>query len=222
MSQILVLEDDQKLGQLLSKYLKDKGFDVTLTSNREDFEGKLSNENKLIILDRLIGESDSKDHLLKIKKKVPTSAIMILSAINTPNEKAELLNMGADDYLGKPFSVQELTARINALLRRSEQSIPSFRKFGNTVVDYSRRTITVDASTERLPAKEFLVLSTLLNEYGRVWNKSDLLDTVWGDNLEVETNVVEVTITNLRRKLSNINSSLQVRNMRNAGYWIEE
>ncbi len=222
MSEILVLEDDEKLGTYLLNYLKTNGYETTLTTNFDEFENSLDSKVKLMILDRLIGKTDIKEKISLIKKLASQCPIIIVSAINTPHEKAELLNLGVDDYLGKPFSIQELMARVKALLRRTNQAHSYFIKMGNTLIDTNKRSISVEENTEIVPAKEFLLLSTLAQNPGRVWNKNDLLDIVWGASFAVDTNVVESTIANLRKRLVSLKSNLEIRNMRNAGYWLEE
>ncbi|MBI2519213.1 MAG: response regulator transcription factor [Bdellovibrio sp.] len=220
---LLLVEDDIRLAEHLVSNLRDHGFLVKHISDKEGLEYTFGESDKIdaIILDRLLGNFDSKQALPKIRKKWSESPILILSAISTPNERTDLLNMGADDYLGKPFSTQELIARLRALLRRRSTPNENFIQIGNLMINSIKRIISVGDSFDVLPAKEFLLLLTLCQEPGRVWSKDDLLDYIWGHANEVETNVVEATITNLRKKLSEIGANLLIRNMRNTGYWIE-
>ena len=221
MVNILYLEDDKKLGEILANDLRLKGFHVDLLSEFRDFEETDFGDYDLIILDRLVGKFDTKEWLEKNKKRIGIP-IIILSAINTPNEKADLLDIGADDYIGKPFSTHELLARLNAILRRSKKNKNSYLQVGNTVIDLHKRLVMVESKNETLPAKEFLLLVALCEEPGRVLNRNNLLDRVWESNLEVETHVVEATMANLRKRLSSLNSTILIRNMRNAGYWVED
>lgn len=220
---VLLIEDDLTLAGHLVTNLKDHGMLIQHAKSQSELEQSLQSSQSVdfIILDRLLGRFDSKNSLIQLKKKWPQAPILVLSAVCTPNERTDLINMGADDYMGKPFSTQELIARIRALIRRISSSASSYLQFGNLTIDFMKRIISVGSQTGNLPAKEFLLLQTLLNEPGRVWSRSDLLDYVWGISRTADTNVVEATIANLRKKLAEIGSDVSIRNSRNAGYWIE-
>ncbi len=224
MRRVFLVEDDQKLGAFLLEAFKAEGFVVSWASHAAQLGQALESDElfHLIVLDRLVGNIDTKHELGKIKRKWPESPVLVLSAVNTPNERAELINLGADDYVGKPFSLQQLVARSKALLRRPASPELQNIHLGNTVVDVLRRTVNVGEAAISLPPKEFLLLKALCSPQGRVFRKDDLLDMVWGVSPLTETNVVESTIAHLRRNLEAIGSSLKIRNMRNAGYWIEK
>ena len=176
----------------------------------------------VVILDRLLRQHDSLAHLKDIKESFPAAKVLILSAINTSNEKASALDLGADDYLGKPFSTTELLARVRALSRRlSAQAVPTHLRCGNLVLDIAARSALVGERKLNLPNKEFLVLRALAQQPGRVLKKATLVEQIWESSVEAETNVVEATITNLRRKLEDTSANVKIKNMRNAGYWIE-
>lgn len=223
MKRVLLLEDDPKLSGPLAKAVQAEGIAVVLASSPAELDGELEGswEFDALVLDRLVGGRDTKSRLPELKKRWPRAGVLIVSAINTPLERAELINLGADDYLGKPFLTQELLARLKSLLRRQVDPPLSYRELGNTVIDTNLRTVSVSGNSLTLPAKEFLVLKLLSEEKGRVIGKNDLLDSVWGVYAGGETNVVEATITNLRRRLSQIGSTIEIKNMRNSGYWIE-
>jgi DNA-binding response OmpR family regulator len=131
------------------------------------------------------------------------------------------LQLGADDYMGKPFLSQELIARVRALVRRSS-SPEKYRQLGSTILNISQRSLSFEDRSELLPAKEFLVLKLLTDDIGKVFSRVEILESVWGSSSEVETNVVESVITSLRRRLANLGSKVEIKNMRNAGYWIED
>lgn len=220
---LVLLEDDQKLAQLLIQSLKDIGFNTEHCVNLEDFKEVLKKNSKIdfFILDRLVGTEDTKSIMADLRKDRPLTPIIVLSAISTPNEKTDLLNLGVDDYIGKPFSTQELIARMRALLRRMSVPPQNYIQVGNLIIDSTKRIISVENRTELLPAKEFLLLHTLSQQTGRVWNKNDLLDYIWGQTIDVETNVVEATIANIRKKLNELGAKASIKNARNMGYWIE-
>lgn len=219
---LLLIEDDAKLAEHLGQNLKEHGFVVKPVGAVVDLKEVLTSSTpyEFILMDRLLGATDSKVFLPDIKKKWPMAPIIVLSAISTPNERTDLINLGADDYLGKPFSTQELIARMRSLLRRSANPVGNFLQVDDLVVDLIRRVISVGDRAENLPTREFALLRTLAQDPARVWSKDELLDYVWGHNANVDTNVVESTIANVRRKLSEIGASVTIRNMRNAGYWI--
>lgn len=220
---LTLIEDDHKLSEYLSAGLRNHGFHVSHFATKSDLEDLLRfpKATDIFVLDRLIGTKDTRDYLREIKSKYPKSPILILSAISTPEERTSLLNLGADDYLGKPFSMQELVARLKVLLRRNETASAQYLEIGNLILDLIKRSMQINGKQEVLTAKEFLLMRTLCQEPGRIWSKMDLLDGIWGQSAEVETNVVETTITNLRKKLAEAGSTVKIRNTRNAGYWIE-
>lgn len=220
---ILIIEDDTEIAAFVSQYLNTKGVAVTLAANRSEIEAALRRKEDFtcIVLDRLIENFDTKSLLPDFKKTWPQVPIIVLSAISTPEEKTELLNMGVDDYLGKPFSAGELYARIQARSRQNFVAQEQFLRLGNTIVDVLKRKVIVNEQQLSLPSKEFLLLQNLVKEPGKVWSKTDLLDSIWGTYLKSESNVVETTIMNLRKKLLEVGSNIQVKNSRNSGYWIE-
>lgn len=219
---LLLIEDDFKMASHLDESLKEHGILVTIISSREDIETVLTSPMKVdfIIMDRLISGVDSKSYLQKIKTKWDGIPLIVVSAINTPNERTDLLNLGADDYIGKPFSTQELIARIKALLRRYAKPTGNYIQIGNLIIDSIKRVISVAEKSENIPAKEFALLRTLAQDPSKIWSKDELLDYVWGQASVVETNVVESTVTNLRKKLDALGANISIKNLRNTGYWI--
>lgn len=220
---ILLIEDDLKILEHLRDSLYSGGYLVEPFSKLVDAVAhvEMVSNFDIIILDRLFNGQDSKPFIPFFKHKCQNCYILIISAINTPDEKSSLLDLGADDYIGKPFSTLELMSRIKALLRRSKTNELNFNIIGNTLIDYLKRTITVDDKVEFLTPKEFMLFKTLSQQPGRSYNRIELFELVWGGNSLTETNVVEATVTHLRRKLESCGSSIQLRNLRNAGYWIE-
>ncbi len=234
---VLLIEDDQQLCEHLSVSLKQQGFTVTSLGRPEELDGLLNESSNtmrrrqqtvpaepysVVVLDRLLGTFDTKQFLPRLKAHWPEIPVVVVSAISTPDERTDLLNLGADDYIGKPFSTAELVARLRVVQRRLQKGGKHFVRLGNTQLDVMKRVIAVADSSAALPAKEFLLMQVLCEQPGRVWNRSDLLQAVWSMDPSSETNVVEATVTNLRRRLVNLSSNLEIRNIRNAGYWIEE
>jgi len=220
---ILVIEDDLEIAAMLSKILAHHGYSVLTVSTKADIDNIFQSNVVFngVILDRLIENFDTKDLIKDFRKKWPNASIIVLSAISTADERVALLNMGADDYLGKPFSTSELVARIQAINRRQSKDDNAFLQVGNTVIDPIKRVVIVEGRQLMLPSKEFLLLKALCEYPGKVWNKFDLLDNVWGLYLKGETNVVETTILNVRKKLADLKSDIAIKNSRNTGYWVE-
>lgn len=223
MERILIVEDDEKLANHLKSLVQGMGVPSVSAANVEEFEACLQDKNSfdVVVLDRMLGGFDTKARVAHLRKKWPLTSILVLSAINTPLERAELLNLGADDYLGKPFLSQELAARIRALMRRIRVEPSAYREIGDLVLDLPKRILMKGEQQQSLPAKEFLLLKFLSDEPGRVLSRNDLLEMIWSGAMDIETNVVEATAANLRRRIEGFGSGVQLRNSRNVGYWLE-
>jgi DNA-binding response OmpR family regulator len=222
---ILIVEDDEKVANFLKENLIRDGYELKHISSFDEFEHFLRMPEfkpELIILDRLLGNSDSKTLIKLLKNNLPQSRILCLSALNSPNEKAALLDSGVDDYLGKPFSLVELQARVRSLLRRSETRTENFYfPVGDLIIDLRSRTALKDGQKINLKHKEFTLLLLLAQNLNRVFSKYQLLDSIWETNLDIESNVLEVTIMNLRKKLEDAHSVVNIQSKRNVGYWLE-
>ncbi len=219
---LLLIEDDLKLIEHLGESLRDQGFLVSPVSNRDELAEVIAAPLKVdfVVMDRLLGTVDTKPFMPELRRKWPDVPIVVLSAISTPNERTELLNLGADDYIGKPFSTQELVARIRALMRRTSAPVGNYVQVGNLILDSMKRIVSVGEKSAQLPTREFSLLRTLALDPSRIWSKDELLDYVWGQTADVDTNVVESTIANVRKRLSDLGADVSIRNLRNAGYWI--
>lgn len=218
---ILVVEDEEKLLAHLSRTLEEEKFKVDSCESFSSLEEIILMNNftyDVVILDRLLYSRDSVQLIPQIKERQPRCKILILSAINTSSEKASILNMGADDYLSKPFASEELIARIRVLHRR----VPMEVRLGNLVLDTDQRVITVDGIELSLQNREFVLLKTLVQSPGKIFNKNFLYEQVWGVNTDIESNVIEATVNKLRRRLKEIGANVIIKNTRNVGYWIEE
>ncbi len=219
---LLVVEDESSLNKFLSSSFSNEGYNVRSVSTMDGLNQVLTDSNyqpQAIILDRLIGGTDSADHVPTIKGRFKNSKIIVLSAIGGPTEKSKVLDVGADDYVSKPFSIEELSARLRAVLR-STSSEPE-QTYGNLTLNLFNHSIEVDGKTLELSKKEYQLLIALLRTPTKVFNRYQLLSMIWNIQADVESNVVEVTIKNLRKKLEAIGASVQILSKRNVGYWIE-
>lgn len=220
-TRILIVEDEPKLLAHLVQTMKMEQFSVSHIESFQDLENLIqdpSHRYDVIVLDRLLHGKDSASLVPQIKLKMPDTKVLILSAINTGSEKASLLYLGADDYLSKPFDTEELIARVKVLMRREFLQI----QFGNVKLDFHNRTMVVENNEIALPNREFNLLRTFMQSPGRIFSKALLYEQVWEFKSDVESNVVETTVNKLRRRLSEAGATIQIRNSRNAGYWLEE
>ena len=220
---IFVLEDDQNIANHLYNTLTSQGWSVQNFSKIEDLLTglKLQSDIGLIILDRLLPDGDSVNSLKKIKTQSPDSRVVILSSLDFPKEKAKWLSEGADEYMGKPFFSEELIARINLLRQRGTTNTSNRIELKNVVIDRNDRNIYCNGQKLDLSAKEYNLFLLLTEKPGRIYNKFQILEHVWGYDSNLETNVVESTLNHLRRKLESAGSQLEISNKRNLGYWIE-
>lgn len=223
---VLIAEDEPIIANKIKGLIEELGWTTTVVHNLNDLYSALSSEKDLyhaIVLDRMMSNTDSADHVFTIRTQNPNIKIFILSAIDSSIEKAKLIDNGADDYLAKPFESIEFKARIRSLIRNSRAiSYHSVSyTISNTSIDQIQRTVTVNGKILNLTVKEFLLINTLGANVGKIYAKNQLIETVWGFSLENETNVVESTVNSLRRKLESAGSLIKIKNTRFVGYWIE-
>jgi DNA-binding response OmpR family regulator len=225
---IMLLEDEAKVRGLLLECFEGEGFNTLSFASVNDASDYLNSDEPradVAVLDRMVGNKDGASLIPQLRKKSPGTKVLILSALNDPEERAKILDLGADDYLGKPFSVTELLSRLRALLRRSHGVDAGLEKtvlyVGNLEIYLLEHQAKVRNHALDLTPKEFRLLTILCREPGKVWSKFRLLDQVWQVNLELESNVVESTIRNIRRKLEQSHCLARIESKRNLGYWIE-
>jgi len=203
---IILVEDDQDITRLVTHYLTKEGY--TVRSSPDGIKGlQLIKQEKpdLAILDLMLPEMDGLEvcKRLRADPKTSTLPIVVLTAKGEESDKIVGLELGADDYVTKPFSPKELVARVKALLRRSEHPVeesPSYR-YGKISLDVARHEVRASGKEIQLTAKEFSLLVQLLKNKGRVLTRETLLDTVWGYDSDVTTRTVDVHIRRLREKI---------------------
>jgi two-component system OmpR family response regulator len=223
--EILVVEDELRVRKFLEDALRSEGHTIFSCTSVDEVESWLALQEytpDLAILDRMLGDRDGITLIRPIKQRHPDCKILILSAIGIAEDKAQALDLGADDYLSKPFSLAELSARLRALQRRNQSSAnPTSIVLSNLTVDLKTQLARTETTKLDLSKKEFQVLITLATHPTRVFTKYQLLDRVWDQQADIESNIVEVTIKNLRRKLEAAKSKAVILSKRNVGYWIE-
>jgi DNA-binding response OmpR family regulator len=223
---LLLIEDDARLSQYLSEALSREGYTLDACASCNEAESLMSSQltepPSIVILDRMLGGDDGASLIAPLKTRFPEARIVILSSLDMPSEKARIIDSGADEYLSKPFSLDELTARLRLVARRSSQRInPEVRSLGNLTLDLKTQNVSVGNQKIDLTRKEFQLLSLLLDSPGRVFNRLQILDRVWEIERLIESNVVETTIKNLRKKLQEKSCTARIESKRNVGYWIE-
>ncbi len=224
---IIVVEDEARVLTFLTEALRKEGHTVypcATYSVATECLGTVGAAVDLVIMDRLLDRIDAISLIPQVREKCPQAKILVLSTITDPAQKAAALDLGADDYLGKPFQLIELSARIRSLARRPADggaAVKSVFSVGDLRLNALEHKVTVDSRSIDLSNKEYSVLMTLMQHPGRVYNKFQLLDRVWDTQFDVESNVVEVTVKNLRRKLEAAGSKSEILSRRNIGYWVE-
>lgn len=220
MPTILIIDDEPDILDLLSYNLKKEGFAV-LTA-KDGVSGKEAVRNStpdLIILDLMLPGIDGLE-LCRIFKKEPQTAqipIIMLTAKGQETDKITGLETGADDYVTKPFSVREITARVKALLRRTKKETSDVHNYGELHVDLSSHEVRVGGKQVVLSPLEFKLLKFFITHQERVYNRDQLLDLVWGDETFVEPRTVDVHIRRLREKIGNEGAGL-IKTVRGTGY----
>jgi len=206
-TRILVVEDDPDIAHLVSRYLDKAGFVVELAvSGREALQTILARPPDLIVLDLMLPHVDGLEVCRTVRSNNATAAIPIimLTARAEESERIVGLELGADDYLAKPFSPGELVARVRALLRRRQRghaALGTTLRYGPLAIDTDRHTIADDGRDVTLTAKEFLLLEYLVQHRGRVLSRDVLLTDVWGYRYTGGTRTVDVHVRRLREKL---------------------
>jgi len=203
---ILVVEDDPDIAELFSRYLEKAGFQAErIASGRDALQAAQRHPPDAVVLDLMLPHVDGLDVCRALRANEATAAIPIImvTARGDESERIVGLEIGADDYLPKPFSPNELVARVRALVRRARRSPQASTRFvyGPIVVDAGRHTVASDGREVALTAKEFLLLQYLLEHRGRVLSRDLLLTDVWGYRYTGGTRTVDVHVRRLREKL---------------------
>jgi DNA-binding response OmpR family regulator len=212
-TRILVVEDDQDIGELVVRYLTRAGFTVELlASGREALAALADRPPDLLVLDLMLPHVSGLE-ICRIARHTAGTAAMPIIMLTARAEEAERiagLDSGADDYMGKPFSPNELVARVRAMLRRVQRHQPAGgpTTYGEIVVDADQHTVTTSGRDVALTAKEFLLLQYLLKHRGRVLSRDVLLTDVWGYKYTGGTRTVDVHVRRLREKLPTLEQSL--------------
>ncbi len=219
---LLIAEDDTKLLKSLkhifesNKYMVDavsNGIDACAYAETDEYDG--------IVLDIMMPGMDGVEVLKKIRAKGISTPVLFLTAKTEVSERVEGLDAGADDYLPKPFSTQELLARVRAMLRRKDNYAPEIIEVGGLVLNRSTYELSFADQTCSLSGREYQIMEMLMGRPNFVVTSDEFLSHVWGWNSEVDVSVIWVHISNIRKKLTAMNAPIEIKFVRGAGYKLE-
>lgn len=214
MPKVLVVEDDRKLAAFLSRVLTEEGYQVATSHTKDLALAAIAAEAPdILIVDRMLPDGDGLELCASAARLRGGLPVLVLTAMGELTDRVEGLDRGADDYVLKPFEVDELLARIRALLRRSAAPL---RQIGALRLDFRSRRVWCEGEPVELTAREFDVLAHLLDAEGAVLSRTQLLSGVWGTERDPGTNLVEVHLSRLRSKLGPAASMIET--VRGGGY----
>jgi DNA-binding response OmpR family regulator len=217
---ILLVEDEDRIASFVVKGLSSEGHNVDRAATRTEADCYgMGTDHDLVVLDLVLPDGDGRSLLKELRASRPDVPVLILSAQGDIDDKVELLDMGANDYLTKPFAFRELAARVRALTRQ-EQIRSDILEVGDLTLDTRSRVATRGDRSVDLPAREFALLEYLMRHAGQVMGRQQLLDAVWGMNFYTESNVVDVYVRYLRRRLDLPGEPSIIETVRGAGYRI--
>ena len=221
---ILIIEDEYNLADAIASLLKSKKYNVEIkTDGKKGLEEALTNIYDLIILDVMLPHKNGFEILKTLREEKIDAKILMLTAKSTIDDKLEGFNNGADDYLTKPFHMDELIARVNVQLRKSKVNTYNSIKVGDLSLDIKSMELSnINNSFKvKIIGKEFQLLEILLNNYNQVMEKEQLFVKVWGYDTECDINTLEAYVSFVRKKLKMLDSKVNLKAIRNMGYVLE-
>ena len=219
---LLIAEDDPKLLKSLVHIFETNHYVVDGVSDGSlAFDYASSGEYDGLVLDIMMPGMDGMTLLKMLRKDGVTTPALFLTAKTETYQKIEGLDAGADDYLPKPFATGELLARVRAMLRRKDNFVPDLLRFGDLVLNRSTYEIAYNGMAQSLSGKEFQVMEILMQQPGMIVIAEQLITHIWGWETYVDTSVIWVHISNIRKKLDILSAPVAIRFVRNAGYILE-
>ncbi|WED22970.1 response regulator transcription factor [Vibrio sp. JC009] len=220
---ILLVEDEQKIADFVCEGLRAKNMSVTHCADGDQgHEVACQNSHDAIVLDIMLPGRDGLDILRSLRQSGFDTPVILLTARNELGDRVQGLEMGADDYLAKPFYVEELIARIHALLRRREGTQQHVVQVGSLQLDCISRSLNCNCQSVELTSREFTLLEYLMRSPNQIFTRGQLLEHVWGYDFDPCTNVVDVCIKRIRRKMSSLESAGKmvgaIESVRGTGY----
>ena len=220
---LLLAEDDPKLLKSLKHIFETNKFSVDVVNNGEDaLHYALSGEYDGLVLDIMMPGLDGIEVLKQLRKEKVTTPALFLTARTEVSQRVEGLDAGADDYLPKPFSTSELLARVRAMLRRKDNYVPDLLAYKEVILNRSTYELCYDGSMQTLSRKEFQITEMMMQQPHTIISTEQFMTHIWGWDANVDTSVVWVHISNLRKKIAAIKAPIEIRFVRNAGYMLED
>ena len=220
---MLVVEDEARMAAVLRRGLQEEGFAVDVAANGEDAVWYASeNDYDAIVLDLILPGIDGFGVLEDLRTAGRWAPVLLLTARDGVADRVRGLDLGADDYLIKPFAFPELLARLRALLRRGAQERPAILSVGDLTLDPARRVVRRGATSIALTAREFALLECLMRQPERVLSKTELVEHVWDFAFDGDSNVVEVYVGYLRQKIDRPFGRRSLETLRGAGYRLRD
>jgi len=220
---ILLIEDEKELGEALAVALGKQGIVIDHTMLLGDaLELTRQHTYDAILLDRRLPDGEGLGFIPKLRRAGIDTPIIVLTARNEPSERIEGLDVGADDYLGKPFLVEELLARLRAVLRRPAALVEPRVVIGQMVIDPLHLSVIVGSTPLDLPRRELLVLVALAKRHGKTVLRSTLEAAVYNYEEEIQSNALDAHISRLRKRLLDASAGVTVHNIRGVGYLLRE
>lgn len=215
---VLLVEDEAKIASFVCKGLREAGFGVDVCGNGDQGQAlALAQAYDALILDIMLPGKDGLAILKSLRQAGQSVPIILLTARNELDDRLQGLNLGADDYLAKPFYVEELIARIHAVVRRSSGERQNLLSVGPLMLDRITREVSCQGQVVELTSREFNLLEYLMRSPGRVFTRTQILEHVWGYDFNPSTNVVDVCIQRIRKKLTPIGGQW-IESVRGVGY----
>ncbi len=219
---LLIAEDDPKLLKSLKHIFESNHYMTDAVSNGTDaYDYAKTDEYDGIVLDIMMPGMDGVEVLKKIRKEGISTPVLFLTARTEVYQRVEGLDAGADDYLPKPFSTQELLARVRAMLRRKDHYAPEIIEVEGLALNRSTYELSFKAQTCALSGREYQIMEMLMQRPSFVITSDEFLSHIWGWNSEVDVSVIWVHISNIRKKLTAMNAPAEIRFVRGAGYKLE-
>lgn len=219
---ILLCEDEPELSNALVAILKGNNYSVDAVYNGLDAVAYIESEiYDAVILDIMMPKLDGISVLKEIRLKGNNVPVIMLTAKAEIEDKVQGLDLGADDYLTKPFEIKELLARLRSITRRQSNIVDNVLSFGNIKLNTSTFELYTNEKSIKLVGKEFQILEMLMRNPSKLISVENFMDKIWGYDSDADTNVVWVYISNLRKKLNSLNSNVEIKVSRNLGYSLE-
>ncbi|GFO56616.1 DNA-binding response regulator [Geomonas sp. Red276] len=220
---ILIVEDEKKTAAFISRGLTEDNFTTDVVDNGQDgLDLALKREYDLIILDVMLPAMEGWEVLKRLRERGSHTPVLILTALDGVEDRVKGLQLGADDYLTKPFAFSELLARVQTILRRGPIRVPEVLTVGDLEIDFPAHRVSRQGKRIDLTPKEFSLLSLLARRRGEVLSRTRIAEQIWSIDFESDTNVVDVHMRRLRMKVDDPFEAKLIRTVRGVGYVLDE